>query len=194
MLNIVIFGAPGSGKGTQSELISSKYGLHHISTGEILREEIENQTALGLMAEEYINQGQLVPDQLIIDMFANVLDKTSNSKGYVFDGFPRTISQAQALDIMLRERQTTVAAVLSLTADEKELIQRLLKRGELVGRSDDNLETIQKRLNTYSEQTEPLKEYYRKKGKLFKIKNGTITDIFERITEEIDRLFFQDGK
>jgi adenylate kinase len=194
MLNIVIFGAPGSGKGTQSKLISSKYGLYHISTGEILREEMENQTALGLMAEEYISQGQLVPDQLIIDMFANILDKTSNRKGYVFDGFPRTISQAQALDAMLRERQTTVAAVLSLTADEKELIQRLLKRGELIGRSDDNLETIQKRLNIYNEQTEPLKEYYRKKGKLFKIKNGTINDIFERITEEIDRLFFQDGK
>ncbi|MCL1937021.1 MAG: adenylate kinase [Candidatus Azobacteroides sp.] len=194
MLNIVIFGAPGSGKGTQSALISSKYGLHHISTGEILRGEIENQTPLGLMAEEYISQGHLVPDQLIIDMFANILDKTANSKGYVFDGFPRTISQAQALDAMLRERQTDVTAVLSLSADEKELIQRLLKRGELAGRKDDNLETIKKRLDVYSEQTEPLKEYYKKKGKLFKIKDGSIDDIFERIAEEIDRLFFQHGK
>jgi adenylate kinase len=190
MLNIVIFGAPGSGKGTQSDLIIEKYGLHHISTGEILREEIENQTALGLIADEYISQGQLVPDQMIIDMFVDILDKTANSKGYIFDGFPRTISQAQALDDLLRERNTSVAAVLNLSVEEAELIERILKRGNVSGRSDDNPETVQKRLTVYKEQTEPLKEYYKKKGKLFKIKNGPIEDVFENITETIDRLFY----
>ncbi len=189
MLNIVIFGAPGSGKGTQSELIIEKYGLHHISTGEILRDEIEKRTTLGLIADEYISQGQLVPDQLIIDMFADILDRTSNGKGYIFDGFPRTISQAEALDQMLRERNTSVVAVFSLSVEEQELIHRLLKRGEESGRSDDNLETIQNRLDVYRAQTEPLKEYYKKKGKLFKIKGiGSVEDIFEGIMDTIDRL------
>ena len=191
MLNIVIFGAPGSGKGTQSELIIKKYGLHHISTGEILRKEIENRSTLGLIAEEYINLGQLVPDQLMIDMFAELIDKTTNSKGYIFDGFPRTISQSVALDDMLRERNTSIAAVFSLSVEEDELINRLLKRGEDSGRCDDNLETIQNRLTVYKTQTEPLKEYYKKKGKLFKVKGiGSVDDIFENITEVIDRLSF----
>jgi len=191
MLNIVVFGAPGSGKGTQSELIIEKYGLHHISTGEILRDEIERKTALGVIAEQYISQGQLVPDQLIVDMFAELLDKTSNSKGYIFDGFPRTISQAEALDRMLRDRSTSIAAVFNLSVEEPELIERLLKRGEESGRSDDNLETIQSRLNVYQEQTVPLKEYYKKKGRLFKIKgSGSLEDIFESITDVIDRLSY----
>ncbi|GHV20722.1 adenylate kinase [Clostridia bacterium] len=191
MLNIVIFGAPGSGKGTQSKQIIEKYGLHHISTGEILREEIENQTALGLIADEYISQGQLVPDQLIIDMFSDILDKTPHSKGYIFDGFPRTISQAQALDRLLRERNTSVIAVFSLSVDEDELIRRLLLRGELDGRTDDNPETIIKRLAVYKEQTEPLKEYYKKMGKLFKIKgNDSIEDVFENVTGVIGHLVY----
>ncbi|GHT39617.1 adenylate kinase [Bacteroidia bacterium] len=191
MLNIVIFGAPGSGKGTQSKLIIEKYGLHHISSGDILRKEIEDQTALGLIADEYISQGQLVPDQLIIDMFSDILDKAPDSKGYIFDGFPRTISQAQALDTLLRERNTSVIAVFSLLVDEEELIRRLLQRGELDGRTDDNSETIQKRLVVYKEQTEPLKEYYKKMGKLFKIKgNNSIEDVFENITGVIDHLVY----
>jgi adenylate kinase len=191
MLNIVIFGAPGSGKGTQSKLIIKKYGLHHISTGEILREEIENQTAVGLVAQEYISQGHLVPDQLILDMFIEILNKTSGAKGYIFDGFPRTISQAQALDAMLIERNTSVVATFNLLVEEQELINRLLKRGKDTGRNDDNLDTIKKRLDIYKERTEPLKEYYRKKGKLFKIEgNGSIEDVFEGITEAIDRLIY----
>jgi adenylate kinase len=189
MLNIAVFGAPGSGKGTQSELIIKKYGLQHISTGEILRKEIERQTELGLVAEGYINQGQLVPDELVIDMFADLLDNSPPCKGYVFDGFPRTLSQAKALDQILTERNTSVAAVLNLSVEEEELIQRLLKRGEYAGRSDDNLETIKNRLIVYQERTEPLKEYYKKKGKLFKIKGvGSIEDVFENIMEAIDRL------
>ncbi|MCC8146432.1 MAG: adenylate kinase [Bacteroidales bacterium] len=191
MLNIVIFGAPGSGKGTQSERIIQKYGLYHISTGEILRSEIENKSALGLIAEEYISQGHLVPDQLVIDMLAELIDKTAHNKGYIFDGFPRTLSQSKALDDMLRERNTSIAAVFSLSVEEEELISRLLKRGETCGRCDDNLETIQNRLTVYKEQTEPLIEYYKKKGKLFKVKGlGSIEDIFESITEVIDRLSY----
>jgi adenylate kinase len=191
MLNIVIFGAPGSGKGTQSEQIIAKYGLCHVSTGDILRKEIENKTALGMIADEYISQGQLVPDQLIIDMFDDILDTTPNKKGYIFDGFPRTISQAHALDNMLRERDTSIIAVFNLSVEEDELIRRLLKRGELTGRIDDTPETIQKRLLVYKEQTEPLKEYYRKQGKLFKIKGfNSVIEVFENITEVIDRLFY----
>ena len=192
MLNIVIFGAPGAGKGTQSELIIKKYGLHHISTGEILREEIEEKSELGIIAEQYISKGQLVPDQLVIDIFADLIDKNKeNTKGYIFDGFPRTLSQVKALDDMLRDRGTAVAAAFNLAVDEAELITRLLKRGEESGRSDDNLETIQNRLDVYKEQTEPLKDYYKRTGKLFKIKGtGSINDIFERITEVIDRLSY----
>ena len=189
MLNIIIFGAPGSGKGTQSELIIEKYGLHHISTGEILRTEIENKTSLGLIAEEYIGQGHLVPDQLIIDMFADILDKSKNSKGYIFDGFPRTIAQAQALDTFLKSRNDSISAVFYLSVEEEALTQRLVKRGKESGRSDDNIETIRKRLEVYKKQTEPLKQYYIKKGELFKITgNGVIENVFENISNEIDRL------
>jgi adenylate kinase len=192
MLNIVILGAPGSGKGTQSKLIIKKYGLHHVSTGEILRREIENRTAIGLIAQKYIVHGHLVPDQLIIEMLADILDKHPQAKGYIFDGVPRTLSQGEAMDAMLRERDTTIAAVLSLTVEEKELINRLLIRGESSRRSDDNPEIVQQRLNVYKEQTEPLKEYYRKKGKLFNIKgNNSIEDIFESITQVIDLLSFK---
>lgn len=191
MLNIVIFGAPGSGKGTQSKLIIEKYGLQHISTGEILREEIAGKTALGRIAEKYINQGHLVPDQLVIDMLAEILSKHTDIKGFLFDGFPRTLSQGEALDDILRERGTTVAAVLSLSVEEPELVHRLLKRREECNRHDDNIETIKKRFEVYKLQTEPLKEYYKKKGKLFKIKGeGSTNEIFENIMETIDRINF----
>ena len=191
MLNVIILGAPGSGKGTQSELIINKYGLYHISTGEILRQEIKKQTELGVIADEYIKAGQLIPDELIIKMLAEVLDANSNVKGYIFDGFPRTIAQAKALDQLLREKNTSIITVLSLTVDEKELLNRLVKRGEELGRTDDDPIVIQKRLEVYRNQTEPLKEFYRKKGKLFKIKgNNSVDDVFEIITEVLDRLAF----
>jgi adenylate kinase len=192
MLNIVILGAPGSGKGTQSELIIKKYGLIHISTGDVLRQEIKNQTDLGLIAQAKINQGHLLPDELIIGMLADILDKHPDAKGFIFDGVPRTLSQGEALDAMLRERETTVAAVISLSVEQDELISRLLKRGEHYRRADDNLEVAQHRLAVYKEQTEPLKEYYKKKGKLFNIKGrNSIEDIFESITQVIDLLTFK---
>jgi len=191
MLNVVIFGAPGSGKGTQSELIISKYGLFHISTGEILRQEIKEQTELGTIAEEYIKTGQLVPDELIIKMLADVIDTHPDAKGYIFDGFPRTIAQGKALDQLLREKNTSIIAVLNLVVDEKILLDRLIKRGEESGRTDDDPAVIQNRLDVYRNQTEPLKEYYKKKGKLFTIKgNNLIEDVFEQIVEVLDRLTF----
>jgi len=189
MFNIVIFGAPGSGKGTQSDLIIKKYGLHHISTGEILREEMVNQTELGIIAEGYVSKGQLVPDDLIIKMLAEVLDRVPNEKGFIFDGFPRTLEQGEALDKLLKEKGTSILAALNLDVEENILIERLLKRGELSGRKDDNLETIQARLEVYRQQTEPLKDFYRKQGKNVNIKGtGNVEDIFEQICEFLDRI------
>lgn len=189
MFNIVIFGAPGSGKGTQSDLIIKKYGLHHISTGEILREEMVNQTELGIIAEGYVSKGQLVPDDLIIKMLAEVLDRVPNEKGFIFDGFPRTLEQGEALDKLLKEKGTSILAALNLDVEENILIERLLKRGELSGRKDDNLETIQARLEVYRQQTEPLRDFYRKQGKNVNIKGtGNVEDIFEQICEFLDRI------
>lgn len=189
MLNIVIFGAPGSGKGTQSEKIIAKYGLNHISTGDVLRAEIANQTELGKTADGYISKGQLVPDALIIDILASVLDGLKESKGVIFDGFPRTIPQAVALKEMLSKRGTGVSAVVALEVEEQELVQRLLKRGEISGRSDDNLETIQKRLDVYKNQTAPLIDYYKSEKLYNGIEGmGTIDEIFARIETVVDQL------
>jgi adenylate kinase len=186
MLNIVIFGAPGSGKGTQSKLIIEQYGLDYISTGDVLRAAIKEGTELGKIAQDYINQGQLVPDDLIIKLISCFLDEKSNSKGVLFDGFPRTIPQAQALKEMLNERDTDIAVLIDLQVDEEELIKRLLERGKLSGRSDDNLETIKSRLDVYHTQTAPLAEYYISEDKHAPIKGvGSIEDIFEQIDEEL---------
>ncbi|MDH6312280.1 adenylate kinase [Parabacteroides sp. PFB2-10] len=189
MLNVVIFGAPGSGKGTQSEKIISEFGLDHISTGDVLRAEIKSGTELGKIADSYISKGQLVPDELIVDILAKVLDKKKNEKGVIFDGFPRTIPQAEALKRMLNERGTDVSVMLNLQVKESELIERLLKRGESSGRSDDNLETIQSRLQVYHNQTAPLADYYIKEGKHVAIEGvGTIDDIFEKIKNALNKL------
>lgn len=189
MLNVVIFGAPGCGKGTQSELIIAKYGLHHISTGSILREEIERQTLLGIEAAQYMEKGHLVPDNLVIQMLSDILEAHPHARGYLFDGYPRTLAQGEALDDLLKKKDTGVATVLNLVVDKSELIQRLLKRGIECGRVDDTEEVISNRLSVYYNQTEPLKEYYKKKGKLFTIKgSGSVEDVFENIVETLDRL------
>jgi len=188
MLNIVIFGAPGSGKGTQSELIIKEYGLDHISTGDVLRSEMKNETELGKIAKDYIEKGQLVPDELIVDMLAKVLDSKVNSKGVIFDGFPRTIPQAKALKEMLNKRGTDVSVMLNLQVEE-EVINRLLERGKVSGRSDDNLETIKSRLDVYHKQTAPLADYYIGEGKHVAIKGmGTIEEIFGRIKDAVNNL------
>lgn len=187
MLNIVIFGAPGSGKGTQSERIVEKFGVNHISTGEVLRAEIAKQTELGKIADEYISQGQLIPDELIIDILANELDSFEGSNGVIFDGYPRTILQAEALKKMLNERGQDITVMIDLDVPEEELISRLLRRGEQSGRADDNLETIKKRLVVYNTQTAPLKEFYKKEGK-YQYINGhaSMEDTFTSIVEAIE--------
>lgn len=187
MLNIVIFGAPGSGKGTQSERIVEKYGINHISTGDVLRAEIKNGTELGKTAKGYIDQGQLIPDSLMIDILASVFDSFKDSKGVIFDGFPRTIAQAEALKVMLRERGQEVSVMLDLEVPEDELMVRLIKRGKDSGRADDNEETIKKRLNVYHSQTAPLIDWYKVEGQYRHIKGlGTMEDIFADICKEID--------
>lgn len=189
MLNIIIFGAPGSGKGTQSENLIKKYNLAHISTGDVLRAEMKSGTALGKLAEGYISKGQLVPDDVVIGMLANVLDSKKDASGVIFDGFPRTIAQSEALEKMLKERGQDVSIVVSLEVEEPELIDRLIKRGQQSGRSDDNLETIKSRLDVYKNQTSPLKEHYKTTGKLASIKGvGTVEEIFDLIAEAVNKV------
>ena len=190
MRNIVIFGAPGSGKGTQSDLIIEKYGLNHISTGDVLRGEIRNGTELGKIAKQYIDDGMLVPDSLIVDMLAKVYDSFGKShKGVIFDGFPRTVNQAEALKTMLAERGHQVAAMIELDVPEEELMTRLIKRGEESGRSDDNEETIKKRLDVYHNQTSPLIEWYQNEGIRHQINGlGALDRIFADICQVVDNL------
>ena len=187
MLNIVIFGAPGSGKGTQSELIIKEYGLDHISTGDVLRSEMKNETELGKIAKDYIEKGQLVPDELIVDMLAKVLDSKVNSKGVIFDGFPRTIAQAEALKKMLAERGQSVNVMLDLDVPEDELMKRLIKRGQESGRADDNEETIKKRLTVYHSQTAPLIDWYKNEKLYAHIKGiGELETITADVCKAID--------
>ena len=191
MLNIVIFGAPGSGKGTQSDKLIEHYNLFHISTGDVLRDHIRRGTELGKTAKGYIDQGQLVPDELIIDILAQVLDdnKEQATQGVIFDGFPRTIPQAEAREQLLADRGTQIDAVVGLEVPEEELIKRILLRGQMSGRSDDNEETARKRLETYHNQTSPLKAYYEEKGKYRAINGlGSIDGIFDLIKESLDTL------
>ena len=187
MLNIVIFGAPGSGKGTQSEKIVEKYQLNHISTGDVLRAEIKNGTELGRTAKGYIDQGQLIPDELMVSILASVFDSFKDSKGVIFDGFPRTSPQAEALKEMLKERGQEVSVMLDLDVPEDELMTRLIKRGQLSGRADDNEETIKKRLVVYHNQTSPLKEYYKQEGSYRHIDGlGELDRIFGDICKAIE--------
>ena len=189
MLNIVIFGAPGSGKGTQSEKLSQKYGLENVSTGEMLRAEIEAGTEFGRLADSYISKGNLIPDEVMIGKLNELMEKRNGVKGFIFDGFPRTIAQGEALNTMMNNHDEKVSIVISLEVEEEELINRILKRGEVSGRSDDNRETVELRLKVYHERTEPLKNFYIEQGKLVKVQGeGDIDEIFESITTIIDRL------
>lgn len=189
MLNIVIFGAPGSGKGTQSERITAQFNLNHISTGDVLRAEIKSGTPLGKTAKTYTDQGQLVPDALIIDILASVLDGFQDGKGVIFDGFPRTVAQAEALKTMLAERGREVTVMLDLEVPEDELMIRLLKRGQECGRADDNEETIRKRLTVYHTQTSPLIDWYKKEDKYRHIQGlGNVDEISEAIAATIQEM------
>ncbi|MFN0049492.1 MAG: adenylate kinase [Cytophagales bacterium] len=188
MLNIVLFGPPGAGKGTQSEKLIAKYNLKHLSTGDILRAEIKNSTALGLKAQEFMNQGILVPDEVVINMIDHKMDEFPNAKGFIFDGFPRTVPQATALDKLLNAKRTPISIMVALEVEENELVKRLLIRGKESGRPDDQDETlIRKRITEYNTKTVPVAAFYDSQGKYKGVHGiGDIEEIFQKITQIVD--------
>ncbi len=187
MLNIVLFGPPGAGKGTQSENLIEKFGLVHLSTGDIFRHNIKGETVLGLKAKSYMDKGELVPDSLTIDMLESEVNKHAHPKGFIFDGFPRTGAQAQALDNFLNSKNTSITCMLALEVEEEELKARLLNRAKTSGRPDDaNPEIIQNRINVYNRETAPVAEYYKEQNKYRGIKGiGSIDEIANRLFDAI---------
>lgn len=189
MFNLILFGPPGSGKGTQSEKLISKYGLKHLSTGDLLRSEIAGQTPLGLEAKNFMDKGQLVPDEVVIGMISSALDANPEAAGFLFDGFPRTEAQAEALDKLLKLKKTGIHLMLALDVSEEELVSRLLNRGKTSGRSDDNNETvIRARIAEYHKKTSAVADYYKKFDKVKQVKGeGSIDEIFAALCKEVDR-------
>jgi adenylate kinase len=189
MLNLILFGPPGSGKGTQSEKIIKKYGLVHLSTGDILRNEIAKKTDLGIRAKTIMDKGELVSDEIVISMIKNKLEEKREAKGFIFDGFPRTCAQALALDTLMNAFNQSIGVMIGLDVPKDELIERLLKRGEECGRADDNLETIENRISVYQRQTSPVMNYYNEQKKLRLINGlGSVDDIFVRIADVISKV------
>ena len=189
MFNLILFGPPGSGKGTQSDKLVEKYGLIHLSTGNLLRQEIKDKTPLGLEAKSFIDKGQLVPDEVVIGMVDSYFDLHRGAKGFLFDGYPRTVAQAAALDKLLDLKKTGIETVLFLNVDEEELIKRLVHRGKTSGRSDDTDENVQrKRQEVYRNETLPVAAFYKKQNKVVNIKGmGTVEEIFSSLSEVIDK-------
>lgn len=188
MFNLILFGPPGSGKGTQSANITTTYQLQHISTGDLLRDEVSRQTPLGVEAKKYMDQGLLVPDEVVIGMISSKIDETPEARGFIFDGFPRTKAQAEALDKLLEFKNTQIDLVLALEVPEEELKKRLIGRGETSGRSDDNEDVIVKRIKEYHAKTEPVAGHYHAFGKLERLKgDGTIEETFKLLSKEIDK-------
>lgn len=189
MANFLIFGPPGSGKGTQSELLSEKYNLVHLSTGDMLREEIASGTSLGQRVESIMSKGELVPDEVVIEMIGSRIEANTGASGFLFDGFPRTVEQARALDEMLAQKSTPVATMLVLEVEHDELVKRLLNRAEVSGRTDDmDQDIIKNRIAVYSEKTSPVASYYNKKGTFDSVPGmGDIGDIFARLCKVVDK-------
>ncbi len=189
MFNIILFGPPGSGKGTQSEKLIAAYGLKHLSTGDLLRSEIAAQTPLGLEAKSIMDRGQLVPDEVVVGMISSALDANKEAKGFLFDGFPRTVAQSQALDKLLELKHTEIGVVLALEVGEEELVQRLLNRGLTSGRSDDTNESvIRARITEYKNKTTVVADYYQQFNKVVHIKGeGTVDEIFAALSKEIEQ-------
>ncbi|MDP4285000.1 MAG: adenylate kinase [Bacteroidota bacterium] len=195
MFNLILFGPPGSGKGTQSEKLIAKYNLKHLSTGDLLRSEIAQKTHLGLEAKKYMDKGNLVPDEVVIGMINDALDNNRDVEGFLFDGFPRTALQAEELDELLKKKNSCIDIMLALNVSEDELIKRLVKRGETSGRSDDNNEqVIRARIMEYHKKTATVADHYQKVHKVIFVKGeGSIDEIFNRLSEEIDRLKLNDN-
>ena len=193
MTNIVLFGKPGAGKGTQAEFLKSKYQLFHISTGDLFRHHISNKTDLGMLAQSYMNKGDLVPDQVTIYMVKEAVDQNTEAKGFIFDGFPRTTQQAEALDEFLSEKSMSISATLALEADDDILIDRLIKRGKTSGRADDqDEEKIRNRFDEYNNKTAPLRAFYEAQGKFHSVNGiGEIEEISQRLTALIDGLLIK---
>ncbi len=189
MFNIILFGPPGSGKGTQSEKLIEKYGLKHLSTGDLLRSEIARQTPLGLEAKNLMDKGQLVPDEVVIGMISSALEANPDAKGFLFDGFPRTTAQSEALDKLLKLKQTEIGVLLAMEVSEEELVKRLLNRGLTSGRSDDTNETvIRARIVEYKDKTTVVANYYSQFDKVVTIKGeGTVEEIFSALCSEIEK-------
>ena len=189
MLNLILFGPPGSGKGTQSEKLIVKYGLKHLSTGDLLRSEIAQQTPLGMEAKNFMDKGQLVPDAVVIGMIRSALESNPEVKGFLFDGFPRTPAQAAALDELMELKGTSINTMLAMEVGENELMTRLLKRGETSGRSDDiNEEVVKARITEYHNKTAAVADYYHQFGKVVTVKGeGSIEAIFNSLCKEIDQ-------
>ncbi len=191
MLNIILFGPPGSGKGTQAANLVEKYNLQHVSTGDLLREEKAKETPLGLQAQKFMDQGKLVPDEVVIGMISSKLDQMADKvKGFIFDGFPRTVAQAEALDKLMDLKNIQIASVLALDVSEEELVKRILKRGETSNRADDRDEdTIRQRVTEYENKTAPVATYYGEQNKLTRIAGeGTPEAIFDLLSEQMDGL------
>lgn len=195
MFNLILFGPPGSGKGTQSEKLIAKYNLKHLSTGDLLRSEIARKTPLGLEARKFMDRGSLVPDEVVIGMINDALDHNKQAAGFLFDGFPRTAVQAEELDKLLNKKNTCIDVMLALDVSEQELIKRLLKRGETSGRSDDtNEQVIKARITEYHKKTAQVADHYKKANKVVIVKGeGSVDEIFNRLSEKIDALLKQDN-
>jgi adenylate kinase len=195
MFNLILFGPPGSGKGTQSEKLIAKYNLKHLSTGDLLRSELARKSFLGMEAKMFMDKGNLVPDEVVIGMINDALDSNPGIEGFLFDGFPRTAIQAEALDKLLSEKDTCIDVMIALDVSEQELIHRLLKRGETSGRADDdNEQVIKARIVEYHKKTAAVADHYKTAHKVVLIKGeGSVEEIFGRLSDEIDLLKKQDN-